>query len=136
MSLVEYGREIYTTTDGQNAPWPEAPPKFLLGWTLALVIHVIYCGVFEALWRATPGKRLLGCTLLNEAGRSAALRQVIIRNAVRLLELSPYLQIWPLLLMVFFTRNSQRLGDILAQTLVVERDPNAPPPERHLDETA
>ncbi|MGB9626764.1 MAG: hypothetical protein ACPMAQ_18070, partial [Phycisphaerae bacterium] len=43
------------------------------------------------------------------------------RNAARILELETYLPIWPLAMIVFFTRNRQRLGDLFARTVVVER---------------
>jgi uncharacterized RDD family membrane protein YckC len=37
---------------------------------------------------------------------------------------------------VFFTRNRQRLGDLLARTIVTERNPEASDDSPHLDETA
>jgi uncharacterized RDD family membrane protein YckC len=42
-----------------------------------------------------------------------------------MIELEPFLQIWPFLLIVFFTHNRQRLGDLLAHTVVVEPQPRS-----------
>lgn len=128
-------RELSQIGDWQNAPIPDPPARLVLGWVLVIIVHAIYCGVSEAVWGRTPGKRLLGCRPCSEVGKPASLRQIVIRNAARLLELGPYLQIWPLLLLVVLTRNHQRLGDLLAQTIVVE-DKKPVDDAPHIDETA
>ncbi len=123
---VEYSASLPRTGFWREAAWPPPPDALLLGWALARVVYVVYCGAFEYAWGLTPGKWLLGCRVLNEQGEPATLRQTVVRNMMRLLELEPYLQVWPLLLIVFFTRNRQRLGDLLARTVVVERGIVAP----------
>lgn len=99
---------------------PAAPDRLLAGWLLIRLVYATYCAVFESLWGATPGKRLFGCRVLTETGRPPALREIVIRNAVRVAELEVYLPLWSLMLILFFTRNRQRLGDLLARTIVVE----------------
>jgi uncharacterized RDD family membrane protein YckC len=84
-------------------------------------IYIVWCIVFEMLWRTTPGKRLLGCEVRLENFEKPYAVQIVIRNITKFVELMPYLQIWPFLLVVLFTRNHQRVGDLLAHTLVVER---------------
>jgi uncharacterized RDD family membrane protein YckC len=85
------------------------------------VIYTSYCTVFELLLAATPGKRLLGCQVISETLEQASPLQIGIRNITRMIELEPFLKIWPFLIVVFFTRNRQRVGDLLARTIVVER---------------
>lgn len=85
------------------------------------LIYVGYCLAFEMLTFTTPGKRLLGCRVFAETGERPARMQVLIRNLLRLVELEPYLMVWPFLFLVLFTANRQRLGDLLARTVVAEQ---------------
>lgn len=135
---VWYGPAIAYYVEVAGAAWRGAAPppdRLFLGWALARLVYVIYCGVFEWAWGTTPGKRVFGCVVLGQDGQRPGVRAVVLRNIMRLLELEPYLQVWPLLLIIFFTRNRQRLGDLLAQTVVVEPGTSEPPPERNDDET-
>jgi uncharacterized RDD family membrane protein YckC len=75
--------------------------------------------VMELLTGRTVGKVLTGTRLLAETGTRPASWQILVRNALRLLELVP--QFWILGLLVLLSRNRQRLGDIFARTLVVRR---------------
>ena len=91
---------------------------FLWGWLVIRVIYVIYCGLTEYLWGATPGKRLLQCQVVSHDLTRPRPKQIAIRNALKLLELQP--NVFPLLVFVVLTRNHQRLGDLLAGTIVVQ----------------
>jgi len=109
---------------------PPVPDSVLLGWLSLRVLYAAYCTLFERQWGTTPGKWLLGCRVMSETGDAPSTRAVVIRNAARILELEMYLPIWPLAMIVFFTRNRQRLGDLVARTGGVERArpvSNAPP---------
>jgi uncharacterized RDD family membrane protein YckC len=117
---MEYWQALAAASAGWKDTMPTAPDSLLLGWLLVRVLYAAYCGIFEWMWGATPGKRLLGCRVLSEGGQPPGLRDVLIRNFMRVPELEPYLPLWPLLLIMFFTRNRQRLGDLLARTVVVE----------------
>jgi uncharacterized RDD family membrane protein YckC len=85
------------------------------------LIYAGWCTAFELFGAAPPGKRLLRCAVVSETAEKPSNYQIVIRNAARLVELFPLLQFWPFLLLVFMTRNRQRLGDLLAHTIVVER---------------
>jgi uncharacterized RDD family membrane protein YckC len=101
---------------------PEMPVKLLwIGFYFRL-IYAGYCMLFEMINFSTPGKRLMGCEVFSESLTQPNAVQVIIRNLSRILELETYLLVaWPFLLVVFFTRNRQRFGDLIAKTLIVER---------------
>ncbi|NLX22175.1 MAG: RDD family protein [Phycisphaerae bacterium] len=130
-------RQWYATATTRQMDPPEPlpwPPSLPWAWLACRVIYVLYCTAFEVTGRATPGKRLLGCEVRTETLEQPNAVQIFIRNITRLIELEPYLQVWPFMLVVFFTRNNQRVGDLLARTIVIERQgtpddaPNPDPP--------
>jgi len=89
-------------------------------WLATVTAFVLYTSVFELLWSATPGKRLLKCHVVTEQGSRCSPSHILIRNAVRFLELYPFAtSIWTMVL-VLLTRNRQRLGDLIGRTLVVQ----------------
>jgi uncharacterized RDD family membrane protein YckC len=94
------------------------------GWTAWLALRgfqAAYCALTEVVFGASPGKLLLRCRVVSEDGRRAAVGQVILRNLLRILELEINPPLLPLLLLAILTRNRQRLGDIVARTLVVQQ---------------
>lgn len=90
-------------------------------WLCFALLYTAWCAGFELFMSASPGKRLLGCVVASESGRRPAVAQLLVRNALRVVELFPPLGVWPFLLVVLMTRNRQRVGDLLARTIVVER---------------
>ncbi len=90
-------------------------------WLVIRVIYIVYCGLTEFRWGATPGKRLLQCWVISTDLTRPAPKQIAIRNGVKLLELEH--EVFALLVFIVLTRNQQRLGDLLAQTIVVEPAP-------------
>ena len=126
----------WPTAEEEKAAWARmvADPTTI---TASLYIHswiirgvyVLYCGVFEGMSGRTPGKMITGCRVADYAGREPSAGQIGVRNLTRLVELEPLLWIWWALILVLLTRNRQRLGDILARTVVVERAPVMPTDE-------
>jgi len=99
------------------------------------VIYTLYCLGFELVWSKTPGKWLLGCTVLTETVERPTPLQFFVRNMSRLIELELRYRIFlPFLLVLFFTRNRQRVGDLLARTIVVERDYSIVPETENRDD--
>lgn len=94
-----------------------------LAWALFRCVQAAYCAVTEITLGASPGKRWLGCRVVTEQGNRPTVRQTIVRNILRILELEMDPPLMPLLLLAVLTRNRQRLGDIIARTLVVEQRP-------------
>jgi uncharacterized RDD family membrane protein YckC len=89
---------------------------------------------FEAGRRAaTPGKRAMGLRVVSESGGPASLGAIMLRNIARTADMMP-LGYLTGLLVCLFTRRFQRLGDLVARTLVVYANPGevhgagVPPP--------
>ena len=95
---------------------------FCLSWTL-----VVYLTVCEVFFATTPGKRVLSIRVIDHQGRRPGVRQAVTRNVIRLLEWYGNL-IFIVLVLLFFTNKRQRLGDLLARTLVVMK--HRPPPKQ------
>jgi uncharacterized RDD family membrane protein YckC len=103
-------------------------------WVLAVVILVLflilagYFAFFEWAWSGqTPGKRWLKLRVLREDGRPITFWEAAVRNLLRTLDMmpAPFYSIG--LISVFSTTRDQRVGDMVAGTVVVrEREAEAP----------
>lgn len=82
------------------------------------LIYAAYSLVFELLWSATPGKRLMRFSVVTESLDRPSRLQVLARNLTRPLELEPAMIFF--LAIVFLTPYRQRIGDLLARTVVIE----------------
>lgn len=98
---------VYSATTTVPGPW------------LSL-LALIYFFVPEAMFGATPGKALMGLRVVRLDGNSPRVRDVVIRNAVRLIDFLPILYLLGGSL-VLGTNGAQRLGDLVAGTTVVRR---------------
>jgi uncharacterized RDD family membrane protein YckC len=78
-----------------------------------------YFNLFEWLWNGqTPGKRLLHLRVIKVDGSPVSGIDVLLRNSSRPIDtLGPMGLIG--LLMIFVSRKAQRLGDLMARTLVI-----------------
>jgi uncharacterized RDD family membrane protein YckC len=101
---------------------------------LTFVANWGYHVYFEAGPRAaTPGKRTMKLRVVSETGGPASLSAVMLRNIARTADMMPIGYLTGLLVCLF-TRRFQRLGDIVARTLVVYANadtltpPKSPPP--------
>ena len=103
----------------------------LVNWVVALVILVFaflflaYFALFEALnGGRTPGKQLLGIRVVMETGHAATPTAAVVRGLFRLLDsYFPLLPFVPGLVMIFLHRRNQRMGDLVAGTIVVRDSP-------------
>jgi len=86
---------------------------FLLEW--------FYPVVFEIHSGATPGKKAMGLVVVNDNGTPITLAASLIRNLLRVADFLPLLYGVGLISMLI-NRNYQRLGDMVAGTLVVYRE--------------
>jgi uncharacterized RDD family membrane protein YckC len=94
-------------------------------WILALaflaygILELGYFLFFEALWNGqTPGKRKQGLRVIRSNGRPIGWLESAIRNILRAVDM--LLGFYPLgLIVIFFSRNNQRIGDYAAGTVVV-----------------
>ena len=102
-------------------------------WAIAVVILIPfllqwgYFTLFEAFWHGqTPGKRLLHLRVIQQSGRSIGLFESMGRNLIRIIDMVPGFYLVGALC-IFTTRRQQRLGDMVAGTLVVHSVPAQTP---------
>ena len=106
-------------------------PKWVIA-IMVLTVFLIFTGYFaffEWIWSGqTPGKRWLKLRVIREDGRPITFWEAAIRNLIRTLDMmpAPFYSIG--LISVFINSRDQRVGDMVAGTVVVrEREAEAPP---------
>src|SRR6267142_6090812 len=105
-------------------------PKWLKAVLILIVFLIVsgYFAFFEWIWNGqTPGKRWLKLRVIREDGRPVTFWEATVRNLLRTFDIMP----WPFysigLICVFISSRDQRVGDMVAGTVVVrERDVEAP----------
>lgn len=94
-------------------------------WVVMKVVVLVggYLGyfiVFEALWSRTPGKYFQGLIVRKLDGRKGDWVSALIRGVTRIVEVNPvFFGGIPAGLLVISSERKQRLGDMLAGTVVV-----------------
>ena len=91
-----------------------------IAWPFQVLLAVAYYAVLEGLFGATLGKSLAGVCVVRVDGRPLTVRDVVVRNVVRLVDWLPVLYVFGGALVVF-SNHSQRLGDLAARTTVIFR---------------
>jgi len=109
----------------------ESAPKWVYAVMILLVFLIFagYFAFFEWLWSGqTPGKRWLKLRVIREDGRPITFWEASVRNLIRTLDMMPVPFYSVGLISVFVTSRDQRVGDMVAGTVVVrEREAEAPP---------
>ncbi len=83
------------------------------------LIYEGYFAFFEAVWNGqTPGKRLAGLRVIKDDGRPIAVYDAVARNLLRIVDQLPGIYAVGIVVMLF-SRQSKRLGDHVAGTVVV-----------------
>jgi uncharacterized RDD family membrane protein YckC len=94
-----------------------------LGGLLLFALYNGYFILFEWLWNGqTPGKRLLHVRVIRQGGYALRFFDTLLRNLLRVIDFLPLFYGVGLVGMLL-TRDSQRLGDLVAGTLVVYQEP-------------
>lgn len=98
------------------------PVEAAVLYMATLVLYVAYCTIMEARLGATPGKLLMKLRVVGNGGERADLRQCLLRNLLKIIELVSLRSLLFFLVFVIplLTRYRQRLGDLLARTTVVD----------------
>jgi uncharacterized RDD family membrane protein YckC len=92
----------------------------LMQLAVMTAVCLAYYFVTEAILSRTPGKFLAGLAVLRLDGRRITWGQAAVRTLLRLIEFNPILLGGlPAALFVIFTPRRQRIGDLLARTVVV-----------------
>lgn len=94
--------------------------NFGIGIGMNLILGLLYYPVFEcSVMCATPGKALLGMTVLSESSERISTKAAFIRYFARYLSvLTCYIGY----LMQLFTSKRQTLHDMISETIVVDRE--------------
>lgn len=103
-------------------------------WVVALLVILVfllmsgYFAFFEWIWNGqTPGKRWLKLRVIREDGRPISFFEAMVRNLLREFDIMPFPFYSVGLISVFATAKDQRVGDLVAGTVVVrEREAEAP----------
>ena len=105
-------------------------PKWVKAVLIVIVFLIVsgYFAFFEWIWNGqTPGKRLLKLRVIREDGRPVTFWEAAVRNLLRTFDMmpAPFYSIG--LISVFISLSDQRIGDMVAGTVVVrEREAEAP----------
>ena len=99
---------------GPSGAWAAA-----IGFLVIFIVQWGYFTLFEAFWNGrTPGKRMLRLRVMQQNGRSIGFLDALTRNLLRVFDGLPGCYLVGLIA-VFSTRHSQRLGDLVAGTVVI-----------------
>jgi uncharacterized RDD family membrane protein YckC len=112
---------------GASARSLDVPDASTLGVTVLIALFVVcvfavlfgYYILFEIIWSGqTPGKRMLGLRVLRENGYPLRAGDATVRNLVRIVDAPPFGAVVGLTVMLF-NKQSRRLGDFAAGSIVV-----------------
>jgi uncharacterized RDD family membrane protein YckC len=94
-------------------------------WVIGFIVIVVflvnwgYFALFEALWNGkTPGKRAAKIRVIHRSGRAMSFLEALARNLVRYVDFLPSFYAVGVVA-IFLSKQNQRLGDMVAGTLVV-----------------
>lgn len=115
------------------APSIRAFNKISFQWGVAIVVFLVflfnwgYFTLFEAFWNGrTPGKKIAKIRVIQRSGRPIGLFESMARNFIRYVDQLPSFYAVGVIVM-FATKQHQRLGDLAAGTLVVrDREQESP----------
>ena len=89
--------------------------------TLAgLAVILVYVFLLEGLIGYTPGKYLLGLVVVKSDGSRCTVGAALIRNLAWVIDMLPGVNLVAIA-SIYLTDNHQRVGDLLADTLVVKQ---------------
>ena len=91
-----------------------------IGIAIAFVIAFLYYFLLEGSFGVTLGKAIIGVRVATMSGRRGGFRAAAIRNTLRVIEGVPlYI---PAFFVALFSKARRRIGDLAAQTVVLEHD--------------
>lgn len=92
------------------------------GYLMAMAGYYAAC---EGTWGATLGKRVVGIRVVQRDGSRISWGQAVIRNLLRLVDILPVFYLVGAI-SVWVTEHNQRIGDKVADTVVVSRATEQP----------
>ncbi len=122
--LVAYG----TSLPEMARHWPGAAisePEAMLPGATAIGLFVLHTTVTELITQRTLGKAIMGLRVTGMRGERPSAGRIVTRGALKALDLIA----WLLLILPLIGMYRQRLGDVIAQTIVVMPAPPRPEEE-------
>jgi uncharacterized RDD family membrane protein YckC len=115
---------------------PQMQMRLFPVWYAFALLYGVWCLVWELTIATTPGKLLFGLRVMGTQMARPLPRQIVWRNALRVIEVGLGQPGWivTLMMLVLVSRNRQRLGDILGGTIVVMRGLAQPQPQDNGDD--
>jgi uncharacterized RDD family membrane protein YckC len=111
---------LFATILGFLAMAVVRPQNSVAGGVIVCVLYLLYFFASEAAWCRTPGKLFTGLKVQMADGRHCSAKAAAIRMLARIIEANPLLFGGiPAGITILSTKRKQRLGDLLAGTLVV-----------------
>ena len=104
-------------------------------WMLDLLVlacfasYALYATAWEMMLGYTPGKRLFGLRVVDEAGAEPTFRQMFLRGLIRLVEVNHWTAL--LLAVAILNPRRQRVGDVIARTMVIRASSHQQPDTPH-----
>ena len=86
---------------------------------IMLPLWLVYFVVQEGIWGQTIGKRITKIKVVKVNGKKAGWLKVLLRNLFRFVDLIGPCPYGVGLFSIVFTKNKQRIGDIIAKTVVI-----------------
>lgn len=92
---------------------------------IGFAIYWGYFAIFEIVWKGqTPGKRVAGIRVIKESGRPINAFEAVGRNFMRAIDMQPGILYGFGLVAMMLNKQSRRLGDFVAGTVVVHEKPS------------
>lgn len=87
-------------------------------YLIFLLFNFLYFFILEAIYHKTIGKKIFNLKVVSSGGKTASWTQILIRNMLRPIDFIGFYLLG--FIFVALTAKSQRVGDLLAKTKVVE----------------
>jgi len=93
---------------------------FLVFTLAGLVATLVYGFLLEGMYGYTPGKYLLGLVVIKPDGSNCTIGASILRNLLWIVDSLPTFNLIAMV-SIFLTDDNQRVGDLVADTVVVKQ---------------
>lgn len=92
----------------------------LLSILVGFAVTIVYAFLLEGMYGYTPGKYLLGLVVVRSDGSNCTIGASILRNLLWVIDSLPTFNLIAIA-MILLTDENQRVGDLVADTVVVEQ---------------
>ena len=122
-AIMQYWTQLHSGASPEVAALALKKAILIPGMVVGIMGFVYYILFEGSKWQATPGKLALGIRVTDSEGRAIGMRQSVVRNAVRLVNIIqlPFIGLIPFIsyIVTAWTPRKQGLHDMLAKALVL-----------------